>query len=83
MVLRDVKGATEQQITDSLESLRSNGFINYFGMQRFGTSAIMTHEVGREILKRNYEEAVNLILKPRAGGTRLLPVPFLLFSHFR
>ena len=54
-----------------MESLRERGFINYFGMQRFGTGTIMTHEVGRAILKLDFEEACDLILKPRPGGKAL------------
>ncbi|KAF7721208.1 hypothetical protein EC973_005108 [Apophysomyces ossiformis] len=67
IVLRDVTGANEEQITKSLQSLKENGFINYFGMQRFGTSTVMTHEIGREIMKKNYEAAAHLILNPREG----------------
>ncbi|KAG0174081.1 multisubstrate pseudouridine synthase 7 [Apophysomyces sp. BC1034] len=70
IVLRDVTGATEQDITKSLESLRDHGFLNYFGMQRFGTSTVMTHEVGRELMKKNYEAAVDLILNPREGDRK-------------
>ena len=32
-----------------MTSLKNNGFINYFGMQRFGTTSIPTHHVGRYI----------------------------------
>ncbi|KAL1935333.1 hypothetical protein VTP01DRAFT_4473 [Rhizomucor pusillus] len=67
IVLRDVQGTSEEEISKSVQSLKDNGFINYFGMQRFGTGTIMSHEVGRAILKRDYQEAVNLILKPRPG----------------
>ncbi|CDS10699.1 hypothetical protein LRAMOSA11185 [Lichtheimia ramosa] len=67
IVLRDVSGISEQEIVRSVESLKENGFINYFGMQRFGTSAIMTHEVGYQILKKDFKEACELILKPRPG----------------
>jgi tRNA pseudouridine13 synthase len=38
---------------------------NYFGPQRFGSSRPITHQVGRLILKGNYEEAVwTYIAKP-------------------
>ncbi|KAI9260830.1 pseudouridine synthase [Sporodiniella umbellata] len=67
IVLRDVKNISEAGLQASLESLRDNGFLNYFGMQRFGTSSVMTHTVGREIMKRKYEQASNLILYPRDG----------------
>ncbi|KAI9138634.1 pseudouridine synthase [Paraphysoderma sedebokerense] len=55
------------QIEVALNSLRSSGFINYYGMQRFGTTAIPTYWIGRAILQGKYEEAVELILKPREG----------------
>jgi tRNA pseudouridine13 synthase len=48
--------------------LKANGFINYYGMQRFGTGSISTHTVGQHVLKGDWKEAINLILKPRASG---------------
>ncbi len=40
-------------------------FPNYFGAQRFGSTRPITHQVGRHILKGNYEEAVwTYIAKP-------------------
>ena len=27
-------------------ALKKQGFINYFGLQRFGTSAVPTHQIG-------------------------------------
>ncbi|CAO3631876.1 unnamed protein product [Cunninghamella echinulata] len=69
IVLRDVTGATEETITASLNSLKTNGFLNYFGMQRFGTSTVLTHEVGRCILQKKFSEASDLILMPREGDT--------------
>jgi tRNA pseudouridine13 synthase len=34
-------------IERSLLSVRDMGFINYFGMQRFGTYSVPTYEVGK------------------------------------
>lgn len=68
IVLRDVKGANENDLEVSLQSLQNNGYLNYFGMQRFGTSTVLTHTVGCAIMKKQYEEASNLILDPREGG---------------
>jgi len=42
--------------------LSKNGFINYFGLQRFGTRKTNTHQVGRHILKNEFEEAYKLLL---------------------
>ena len=44
--------------------------MNYYGLQRFGTSSIATHEIGVEILKENYAGAVDLLLKPREESAR-------------
>ncbi|EKX73450.1 conserved hypothetical protein [Theileria equi strain WA] len=42
--------------------LREYGFINYFGLQRFGSMLVGTHIVGAAIIKHDYESAVRLIL---------------------
>lgn len=67
IAIRDVKTIDPSSDLNSIlekgcESLTTNGFINYFGMQRFGTFSISTHEVGKELLLENWEKAVNLIL---------------------
>ncbi|KAI9287761.1 pseudouridine synthase [Umbelopsis sp. AD052] len=67
IVLRNVAGASQETIEESLKHLKENGFINYYGMQRFGTGSISTHTVGQHVLKGNWKEAINLILKPRAS----------------
>ncbi len=35
---------------------------NYYGLQRFGSERLVTHLVGREIIKRNFKRAVELFL---------------------
>jgi len=45
-----------------IEMTRNNGFVNYYGMQRFGTRSIPTHEVGKAIIKEDWAGAVKLIL---------------------
>ncbi|KAI7862582.1 pseudouridine synthase [Spinellus fusiger] len=67
IVLRNVTGASEEDIVCSLKSLQEHGFLNYFGMQRFGTSSIGTHEIGRALLAMDYEKASDLMLMPRSG----------------
>uniref|UniRef100_A0A6B2L0D4 TRUD domain-containing protein n=1 Tax=Arcella intermedia TaxID=1963864 RepID=A0A6B2L0D4_9EUKA len=53
-------------VVQACESVKKFGFINYFGTQRFGTSAIPTHHVGKYLLLSKWEEAINLVLTPRA-----------------
>ena len=66
LALRDVD-ADDATLRAACESLRARGFINYFGLQRFGTSAVPTHEIGRALLQDDFAKAAELILRPRAG----------------
>ena len=43
------------------------GFINYFGLQRFGSYSVGTHDVGRKLLQGDFKAAVDLVLQPRDG----------------
>jgi len=49
----------------TMEYFKEHGFINYFGMQRFGTSEVPTNEIGLKILKKDLQGAIDLILQPR------------------
>lgn len=52
----------KENVESALRHMSSNGWINYFGHQRFGTHEVGTHEVGRLILGDNFEGAVNALL---------------------
>ncbi|KAG9002678.1 hypothetical protein FRB94_003713 [Tulasnella sp. JGI-2019a] len=67
ITLRNVKVNCVSTIDSVMESVKTKGFINYYGMQRFGTSAIPTHAIGLAILKSDWSLAVSLILRPRPG----------------
>ncbi|XP_034735894.1 pseudouridylate synthase 7 homolog isoform X1 [Etheostoma cragini] len=69
VVIRNISG-TDEQVAQAMTSLKQTGFINYYGMQRFGTTAVPTQQVGRAILKDNWKEVVDLILKPRPGAEK-------------
>ncbi|KAI1082281.1 pseudouridine synthase [Whalleya microplaca] len=49
-------------VDSALEQITQNGFINYYGTQRFGTHQIGTQEVGMKILKQDFEGAVSALL---------------------
>lgn len=51
-----------QILSSSIEKLTNTGFLNYFGMQRFGSFSIPTYEIGKNILKGNYKGACELLL---------------------
>ncbi|XP_051856426.1 pseudouridylate synthase 7 homolog isoform X3 [Antechinus flavipes] len=69
VVLRNITG-TDHQVQQAMHSLKEIGFINYYGMQRFGTTAVPTYQVGRAILQNCWDEVVDLILKPRPGAEK-------------
>ncbi|KAI0847891.1 pseudouridine synthase [Daldinia vernicosa] len=49
-------------IKTALKQVTRNGFINYYGTQRFGTHQIGTQEIGMKILNRDFEGAVQALL---------------------
>ncbi|XP_076128239.1 pseudouridylate synthase 7 homolog isoform X2 [Alosa pseudoharengus] len=69
VVVRNIDGS-EEQVGQAMASLRDTGFINYYGMQRFGTTAVPTYQVGKAILQNNWNEVMDLILKPRPGAEK-------------
>ena len=43
LVLRAVQGASAEAVAAAAKGLRTSGFVNYYGLQRFGTGATPTH----------------------------------------
>ena len=41
----------------ALASVKNRGFVNYFGLQRFGTSAVPTQAIGHAILQSDFEKS--------------------------
>lgn len=57
IVLRDVQledGAEMTAVDASLNAVREAGFVNYFGLQRFGTGSASTHMIGMAIMQERY-----------------------------
>lgn len=70
LAIRSLPGddvVSDEQIHTAVKSWTTRGFINYFGLQRFGTKSIPTHEIGRAILQRDYKLVVDLVMKPQVG----------------
>lgn len=69
IIVRDVdpiKGLNKTR--EILKELRSKGgFPNYFGYQRFGEKRVINHEVGKLLLKGNFEEAALKFLGEYTG----------------
>ncbi|KAI0322480.1 pseudouridine synthase [Amylostereum chailletii] len=67
ITLRNVQSESEATLNEAMESMKHNGFINYYGMQRFGTASIPTHSIGLALLKSDWHRAISLILCERPG----------------
>ncbi|VDO08542.1 unnamed protein product [Rodentolepis nana] len=64
IVIRDIC-SEDSVIHMAIQDWQKHGFINYFGLQRFGhCSDARTFDIGREIIRGNWENAINLILTP-------------------
>lgn len=53
---------TKEAVEAAMTGLAKNGFINYYGLQRFGTHLIGTHDLGKLMLMEKYEDVVNGLL---------------------
>ncbi|XP_057962932.1 multisubstrate pseudouridine synthase 7 isoform X2 [Malania oleifera] len=67
VTLRGVIAESEDTIKASADALGKDGFINYFGLQRFGSGSMPTHLIGATLLRGEWKAAVSLILDPREG----------------
>lgn len=66
-ITRSLQADAPGSVERVMDSLKHKGFINYYGMQRFGTAAVPTHTIGLALLKSDWHKAVSLILQVRPG----------------
>lgn len=70
IILRNSQFAQNENESDliaAVESINQNGFINYYGLQRFGRGGgeVSTDAIGRALLSGNFQNACSMILDPR------------------
>ncbi|KAJ0118478.1 pseudouridine synthase TruD/Pus7 [Diaporthe amygdali] len=53
---------TTQAVEFAVSEMAKYGFINYFGLQRFGTHFVGTHELGKMLLMEDYDAVIDGIL---------------------
>ncbi|RKP27064.1 pseudouridine synthase, partial [Syncephalis pseudoplumigaleata] len=83
IVLRDVKGCTEDALKTSLVSLSEHGFINYYGTQRFGTGTVPTQQIGACMLRADWERVTQLLLTSEAGAGQEKSRPAQARTHWK
>ena len=62
VVLRDCCADVAARIEDVMRLSEQRKVPNYYGLQRFGTFGAGTHLIGKAIVRREFEEAVRLLL---------------------
>ncbi|CAI5734785.1 unnamed protein product [Hyaloperonospora brassicae] len=70
MVIRslpDENKLSKDDVGQAVRSWETCGFINFFGLQRFGHSSTSYHLLGRAVLRKDYKLAVLLVLRPQEG----------------
>src|SRR5919197_5275073 len=55
-----INNTKSSNISDFIPQIRN--IANFYGLQRFGSKRLITHLVGREIVKRNFKKAIELLL---------------------
>ncbi|SPJ10760.1 U2 snRNA/tRNA pseudouridine synthase,putative [Plasmodium sp. DRC-Itaito] len=63
VIIRGVHNNAKANFHILSENLRTKGFVNYYGHQRFGTKQIKNYEIGISILKRNYKESLSYVIE--------------------
>lgn len=61
----DIEAKIEQAtsiVSNAVENFSTHGFINYFGLQRFGSFSTGTHTIGRSMLQGDFKAACEGIL---------------------
>ncbi|KAI6181477.1 TRUD domain-containing protein [Aphelenchoides besseyi] len=74
VALRDFRIPNDEELQSRLTAWSTNGFINFYGDQRFGSWSSFTAKVGRAILRQDWAAAVELILKPNNDEAQITEI---------
>ena len=58
ITLRALQAQSLSDVAAAAEAVRTNGFINYYGLQRFGTGGAATHRLGAAAVSTSQAFAV-------------------------
>ena len=72
IILRDISISAEE-VTSSCAQLSKSGFINYFGLQRFGRIESKSHLMGLKIIKGDWQGVIDTLFSPNSEELSSLP----------
>lgn len=58
IILRDIKYTSDESVRVLCDALARDGFLNYFGLQRFGKGGTKSHELGAFIFQSNWKACI-------------------------
>jgi len=69
ITLRGIDPDVVGNVEEAVHALKSSGTINYYGLQRFGSAGgkHATHKIGIELLRGEWQAAIDALLLPREG----------------
>ncbi|KRX07205.1 Pseudouridine synthase, catalytic domain [Pseudocohnilembus persalinus] len=62
IALRLIDSLNQEKIAKCISGLKEDGFINYYGMQRFGSGQVKTWQTGKLVLQGNWSQAASDLL---------------------
>jgi tRNA pseudouridine13 synthase len=66
IIMRDIDAPSED-IKSACAAIGDSGFINFFGLQRFGSGGTKSHHSGLALLRRDWKLFVEMLFAPREG----------------
>jgi tRNA pseudouridine13 synthase len=62
LVIRKISSSlTQESVETIISTIVPDGFMNYFGLQRFGKGGCLTHHIGCFLLQGNYQQCIENI----------------------
>lgn len=80
IAIRGIK-ISQKELQAKVDDIGKSGFINYYGMQRFGTGETATHKIGIYVIQGRFEAAVDAIMKPVEGEDQRMHDAKLAFAR--
>jgi len=69
IVLRAIS-ENDEIVINSCNQLQNSGFINYFGLQRFGKGGTKSHIIGKSLYLSEWKKACDMLFTPQASDRK-------------
>ena len=66
IIMRDIDASSEN-IKGACKAIEKSGFINFYGLQRFGSGGTKSHHCGLALFKRDYKLFIEMLFVAREG----------------